>query len=72
MNISSQQATLLDENHAFNRLGWKAFYQTITGRIEELSFTVIYLLQLLNNGVKIIGYITADEQKALRDHGLIS
>lgn len=70
MNIIAKDTTILDENHAMTRVHWEAHYIKAEQR-GDIDFEVIYLLQWLDGGPKIFGYITGDEQKALHEHGLV-
>jgi len=70
MLISSLTVTRLDPLHYLARVAWDSRYQTKQGRKMRIRFTNIYLLQVKGKQPKIFAYITGDEKKALRDHGL--
>lgn len=71
MQILSKDTLPLDEFHTMVRVHWKARYEPADGKRKEIDFDVIYLLQTIGTNPKIFVYITGDEQKALRDNGLI-
>ena len=71
MRITGLTATPLDDHHAMVKVQWRAMYRTADGREERIDFEVIYLVQTITGTPKIFGYITGDEQKAYREHGLL-
>jgi hypothetical protein len=70
MKIRSKDVTVLDDFHAITKVQWRYSYlkDNVSGAID---FDVFYLLRIVNHEVKIFGYISGDEQKALRERGLI-
>jgi hypothetical protein len=70
MKISSLDVTRLDEFHWMSRVHWDSRYmkESVETRIE---FDVIYFLRMQDLEPKIFAYITGDEQKVLKDHGLL-
>ncbi|MGH7231973.1 MAG: nuclear transport factor 2 family protein, partial [Nitrospiraceae bacterium] len=71
MKIDSLTITLLDDCHWMAKVHWKAFYRKKDGREELVDFDVIYLVQIIDATPKIFAYITGDEQKVLKERGLI-
>lgn len=71
MHILHMDITLLDMWHAQTKLHWKATYKKKNSSNVVIEFDVFYFTQEQNGQLKIFAYITGDEQKALRDHGLI-
>jgi hypothetical protein len=72
MTIISKEITLLNDLHAIVKIYWKSMYQKKTDiHPVIIEFPVHYLLQLQQKQPKIFAYITGDEQKALKEHGLI-
>lgn len=71
MEISGLTVTSLDEFHVQARVFWRAFYIKRDGTTERIDFDVIYLLQTMGERPKIFAYITGDEQRVLRERGLI-
>lgn len=72
MTIRSTEITMLDELHAMVKVNWTSRYLKSDKTPGEITFDVIYFLQLRNEGVKIFAYITGDEQKVLKEHGLLN
>ena len=71
MNVKGVDVTPLDELHAMARVHWESRYRRQDGGEERIEFDVIYFLQTLDGQPKVFAYITGDEQKVLREHGLI-
>jgi hypothetical protein len=72
MNILSKQITILDDFHALVKVNWNSTFVRKDKTDGEISFDVFYLIQKLEEDIKIFAYITGDEQQALKDQGLIS
>lgn len=70
MEIIDKGITLLDEFHAMVKIGWKANYEKKDSKTLAIEFDVFYIVQELNNTIKIFAYITGDEEKVLKDNGL--
>ena len=70
MNIVSKDITLLDDFHAMAKVYWHYSYLK-DGKPGAIDFHIIYLLTTVNNEIKIFSYIAGDEQKALKERGLI-
>jgi hypothetical protein len=73
MNITGRQITVLDDFHWMVKVHWKAEYLTRAEKRDTIEFDVIYFVQILKNDdtPKIFAYITGDEQRIMREHGLI-
>lgn len=71
MKIASLSITPLDDCHSMVKVHWQAFYEKKDGSKDVIDFDVIYLLQTGGKKMKIFAYITGDEQKVLRERGLI-
>jgi hypothetical protein len=71
MNIRSKELTILDELHVLVKVDWQAHYKKKNSEKEVIDFTVFYLLQVQNEQPKIFCYVTGDEQKVLKAHGLL-
>jgi hypothetical protein len=71
MVVRSLEVTELDSTHAATRVGWHSEYVKKSGEAVAIDFDVIYLLRVVDDCPKIFGYITGDEEKALREHGVI-
>ena len=71
MIIMSQEVQILDEFHALAKVLWNCFYDCAP-KAGEISFVNYYLVQSRAAGiVKIFSYVTGDEIKAFREHGLL-
>ena len=68
--VSTIAPTPLDARHWSVRVGWTEEYDN-GSRAGEVSFEVIYLLQMTDDGPKIFAYITGDEEAELRRLGLV-
>ena len=71
MKITGMEIDILDDWHAMVEVYWHSRYRKNNGPEEIIDFSVFYLLQELNNELKIFAYITGDEQKILREKGLL-
>ena len=70
MEILSMDINLLDDFHAMVKIHWRASYLKKDNTRVAIEFDVIYLLQLISD-IRIFAYITGDEQKALKENGLV-
>jgi hypothetical protein len=71
MKISRLTTTSLDEFHVQTKVRWQSNYEKRDGKGEKIDFDVIYLLQIIGEKPKIFAYITGDEERDLRERGLI-
>ena len=71
MRIDFLDITPLDDFHYMAKVYWKAYYIRKDKSLAHIDFSVIYMLQMVQDQPKIFTYITGDEQKVLRDNGLI-
>lgn len=71
MTIDALEITPLDDYHVMAKIHWNSQYLRKDGREVAIEFDNIYFLQVLNDTPEIFAYITGDEQKVLRDHGLV-
>lgn len=71
MEIRSKEITALDSYHTMVRVHWKSCFIRKDGSEGQIEFDVIYLLHLQNGEHRIFAYITGDEQKALKENGLV-
>jgi hypothetical protein len=70
MKITSKEITDLDDLHSMAKIGWR--YTAIKdGREVVIDFQNIYMLVIQNNQPKIFAYIAGDEQRALKENGLM-
>ena len=71
MTIRSKETTELDELHSMTKVNWSARYRKKDGKEEIIDFSVFYFTQLQKGEPKIFAYVTGDEQKVLKERGLI-
>ncbi len=71
MRILSKQVMTLDEFHALVKVGWRYTAASEDRGPVTIDFEVHYLLRAVKDLPKIFAYITGDEQKVLKDHGLL-
>ncbi len=71
MEIVSMDITVLDAYHSMIRVYWKTNFVKSDTSLGSIEFNVIYFTCTHNNDHKIFSYITGDEQKALKENGLI-
>jgi hypothetical protein len=72
MKIVSRTITDIDQDHSMVKIHWLSKYvrQSDSKNI-SIEFDVTYMLQHLTDEIKIFAYVTGDEQKVLKDNGLI-
>lgn len=71
MHITAVESTPLNDMHYMTRVQWRAGYRKKDGATETIDFEVIYFTQHTKGEIRIFAYITGDEQKVLRERGLI-
>jgi hypothetical protein len=71
MKIRDIEITMLNDYHVLATVDWDSRYERTDGKSIAIEFQVIYLLQYRDDALKIFAYITGDEQKALKEAGLI-
>jgi hypothetical protein len=71
MRVRSVDVLAIDDLHVLASVHWGSRYIAKDGREVSIDFDVHYLLQLLDGGPKVFGFISGDEQAVLRQHGLI-
>jgi membrane-bound lytic murein transglycosylase MltF len=71
MRIRRVAITPLDDLHCVAHVAWTAAYAQEAQPDLEIEFTVHYLMQELNAGPQIFGWVSGDEQQLLREHGIV-
>ncbi|HKO81861.1 MAG TPA: hypothetical protein VJU78_15755 [Chitinophagaceae bacterium] len=71
MKISKLDITKLDDLHYMVKVYWDSLYEKKDKKMISIGFDVIYFLRAKENEWKIFLYITGDEQKVLKENGLI-
>src|SRR5262245_19593679 len=70
MRIEALTVTPIDNQHALSRVRWHSEYER-PGTPVSIDFDVTYLIRSGKKGLQIFGFVSGDEEKALRDHGLL-
>ncbi|MFZ5893918.1 MAG: ester cyclase [Myxococcota bacterium] len=70
MNIKKLDVEPLDPGHALAKVEWDSRYAKPDGSEEHIAFDVTYLLHYEHEDPKIFAYITGDEERILREHGI--
>lgn len=69
--IVALRIEVLDEIHALAHVGWEFDYRRpADGFTGTIAFTNIYAVSAAGGEPRIFAWMTPDEQKALREHGL--
>jgi hypothetical protein len=68
---NGKEIIAIDSFHYMVKVNWSAWYILENEVSKTVDFSVVYMLQHLNNELKIFSYITGDEQKALKEKGII-
>lgn len=71
MNILMKDIRLLDDFHALCKIHWSSAFTKKDGSKGSIEFDVTYFVQTKDGAHKIFAYITGDEQRALKEHGLV-
>jgi hypothetical protein len=71
MTITSLDINKLDELHYMVNVKWQAKAIKKDKRSVTINFEIIYFLRSKDDELKIFAYITGDEQKVLKEYGLI-
>lgn len=71
MLVTGVKVSPLNELHAFAEVGWDFAYLNKAGEGGNVRFTNFYFITIADGQAKIFAYITGDEEKAMRDHGLV-
>lgn len=70
MRVAGLDVTRINAQHFLVKVHWDSAYGK-DGLTIEIEFDVWYLLTSASGALKIFAYVTGDEQKVLREHGLI-
>jgi steroid delta-isomerase-like uncharacterized protein len=70
MLVSDLTLEALDSDHALAKVHWDSRYIKDDGSRDKIEFDVTYLLHFEGGEPKIFAYITGDEERVLREHGL--
>lgn len=70
ITLTNLKLTYIDDHHYMAQAHWDAGYHKKNGDTRSIGFDVVYFLTLHSGAPKIFSYITADEKKVLRAHGI--
>lgn len=71
MLITGIKVTPLNDLHALAEVGWDFAYVNKSGESGHIRFTNFYFITVAGGPPRIFAYITGDEEKAMKDHGLV-
>jgi hypothetical protein len=72
MTVTRVKVTELDDFNAMARVDWDfAYERPKDGRKGHITFQNLYFLNFATGEPKVFAYITPDEERAMKDHGLI-
>jgi hypothetical protein AXYL_03602 len=71
MRIRSVRMQPIDEIHCVADVSWTASYEKPDNQQIDIDFDVYYLMQELNGTLRVFGWISGDEQEALKQYGVI-
>ncbi len=70
ITLAKLTLTRIDDHHYMAQAHWDAAYVRKGGSERSIGFDVVYFLTLHSGAPKIFSYITGDEKKMLRAHGI--
>ncbi|MCP3371116.1 nuclear transport factor 2 family protein [Bradyrhizobium cajani] len=70
MRLRHVRIAPIDEHHCLAHVAWTAVYDRGGEPDVSIDFEVHYLVQQLEDGPKIFGWISGDEQAVLKQHGI--
>jgi hypothetical protein len=65
------RATRSARRHGVAHVAWTATYARGDGPDVAIDFEVHYLLQERDGELKVFGWVSADEEASLREHGIL-
>jgi hypothetical protein len=71
MHVRDVRLTPIDDLHGVAHVAWTATYARGDGADVAIDFEVHYLLQERDGELKVFGWVSGDEEAALREHGLV-
>jgi len=70
LKIESLEITPLLAGHFLTKLRWRGLFVRKDNKAVSMEFDIFYLVQALDNSVKIFAYVAEDEQTALKELGI--
>ena len=71
MRMRGLRISPMDEHHCVAHVAWRADYVRNDKPDVTIDFDVHYLVQQLGAEPKVFGWVSGDEQAALKEHGII-
>lgn len=71
MRVRDLRITPVDGLHCLARVGWTATYARDDLPETAVDFEVHYLVQVRDGTARVFGWITGDEEAALRERGIV-
>lgn len=71
MRLRQVRVTPIDAYHCVAHVAWTAIYDRGTNPDVAIDFDVHYLVQHLDDGPRIFGWVSGDEEAVLRRHGIL-
>ncbi|MBL0934470.1 MAG: nuclear transport factor 2 family protein [Rhizobiaceae bacterium] len=71
MRMRDIRVSPMDGNHCIAHVAWTAVYARRDRPDTEIDFDVHYLIQELDDGPRIFGWVSGDEQAVLKAHGIV-
>lgn len=71
MKIAKIEVVPLNPQHAMAKVKWNSSYRKKDGDQINIQFDVIYFMQVFDGEAKIFAYISGDEEKELKDKGVV-
>ncbi len=61
----------LDKYHSLVKVYYQSLYVKAESWVVYVDFSIIYLVRVIDDEPRIVGYIICDEQTLLKENGLI-
>ncbi|KRA55370.1 hypothetical protein [Devosia sp. Root635] len=71
MTVKGLKVIELDHCHAVADVDWDFAYTNKAGQSGHVTFTNFYFVTIAGGTPKVFGYVTPDEEQAMKDHGLV-
>ena len=71
MRLRDIRVSVIDDRHCLAGLDWTATYARQGRDDVAIDFEVHYLVQILDGGPRVFGWIAGDEDALLRRHGIL-
>lgn len=70
MRIRDVRVSPIDDHHCIAHVAWTATYDREGGPDVAIDFDVHYFVQKLDEGAKVFGWVSGDEEALLKKHGI--